>query len=136
MSRRIAVFLALALIAGSCGRSDGGELSPIGESSDGPEIGAPASPPATPEEAPAAVPLLTYRLELVNRTGSPVRVFASAGAGRVALDTIAPGDSGRLKLRVAARSVRLEAMDPTGRTLAETELALHPDSLHRWEIGG
>lgn len=48
-------------------------------------------------------------LRLVNAASSPLAVFAEAGAGRVAVDTIAPGDSVLVDLETRADSVLVSA---------------------------
>lgn len=90
-----------------------------------------AGPPPMPGEgAPRE-----FRLLLVNPHDHPARVFASAGAARVALDTVAAGDSTRVDVRVRADRILLEAEDETGAGLGSVELELVPDDINRWEIG-
>jgi hypothetical protein len=63
-------------------------------------------------------------------------VYASAGAGRVTLDTVPGRDSVRVNVQVRARSLSLDAEDADGRTIGSTILELAPASSNRWEIVG
>ncbi len=93
----------------------------------------PALPLPGPEVEPE-LPLRRYRLLLVNRAGVEAVVYASAGAGRVLLDTLAGRDSSRIDVEVRAERLRLEALDLGDETLADAEVRLDPDSLTRWEV--
>jgi len=91
--------------------------------------------------APPSPPLLAgegevrqYRLLLVNRLERPAYVFASAGAGRVALDTVPPSDSVFVDLEVRADEVLLEAEDETGSVVRSALVDLVEARLNRWEI--
>jgi hypothetical protein len=79
--------------------------------------------------------LRTYDLWIVNRLRVDLFVFASAGAGRVTLDTVPSRDSVRLNVEVGARSLRLDAETPDGRAIRSTTMELAPASSNRWEIG-
>lgn len=79
--------------------------------------------------------LRDFRLLLVNPHGREARVFASAGAVRVALDTVPAGDSVRVDVRVRADRIRLEAEDAGGAAIGSLELELEPGEINRWEIG-
>lgn len=81
-------------------------------------------------------PLRAYPLLLVNPGRMEARVFASAGAGRVPLDTLAAGDSARVDVRVRATRLRLEAEAPGGRPLGAEEIELTEGALLRWEVPG
>jgi len=76
----------------------------------------------------------TFRILVVNDAGVEARVWADAGAGRVLLDTVAAGDSGRVNLDMDAASVWLEALDRAGEVIHDGRVELHPDSLNRWTI--
>ena len=76
----------------------------------------------------------TYELWLVNRMRTDLFVHASAGADRVMLDTVPGRDSVRVNVRVRGRKVRLDAEDPSGRTVRSATLELAPAVLSRWEI--
>lgn len=76
----------------------------------------------------------TYELWLVNRSRTDALVYASAGAGRVTLDTVPGRDSVRVNVEVRARRLSLDAEDENGRALGSTELELAPASSNRWVI--
>jgi len=76
-----------------------------------------------------------YRLLLVNPHDHEARVFASAGASRVALDTVPARDSIRVDIRLRADRVLLEAEDERGGGVGSIELDLSPGAPNRWEIG-
>lgn len=101
---------------------------PLARPDTGPPV--PPLPPDTVEPA-----LRTYRLLLVNPLGIEALVYASAGAGRVLLDSVAARDSSRVDIRVRARRVRMEAADAAGRPLAAELLELRSDTLLRWRVG-
>jgi hypothetical protein len=75
-----------------------------------------------------------YRLRLVNLLEREAFVFASAGAGRVAVDTVPGADSTLVDLRLRADHVTLEARDPSGSVVKSEELELDPSAINRWEI--
>jgi hypothetical protein len=79
--------------------------------------------------------LRTYDLWIVNRLRVDLFVYASAGAGRVTLDTVPGRDSVRLNVQVRARSLRLDAETEDGRAIRSTTLELASASSNRWEIG-
>lgn len=118
--------------------------SALADSSDagaGPAEGLPVSAdttaPRTPfgslaDQEPTEAELRTYPLRIVNRFSSRVLVYASAGAGRVVLDTVPAQDSVRIDVQVRAEHVLLEVTDPSGRSLLQHDLALIPDTLNRW----
>jgi len=78
--------------------------------------------------------LREYRLLLVNRLRRPAYVFASAQAGRVALDTVPTSDSAFVDIQVRADEVLLEAEDDAGRVVSSVSIELVPAGLNRWEI--
>jgi len=78
--------------------------------------------------------LRTYELSLVNRTEAELVVHASAGAGRVVLDTVPGRDSTRVNVEVRAGRVLLEAEDGAGRTVRSDTVDLVPAGPNRWEI--
>jgi hypothetical protein len=78
--------------------------------------------------------LRTYELSLVNRTEAELIVHASAGAGRVVLDTVPGRDSTRVNVEIQARRVTLEAEDVAGRTVRSDTVDLVPAGPNRWEI--
>lgn len=61
-------------------------------------------------------------------------VFASAGAGRVAVDTVPGSDSTLVDIRLRADHVMLEARDPSGRVVKSEEVELDRSVVNRWEI--
>lgn len=75
-----------------------------------------------------------YEIWIVNRSRTDLLVHASAGAGRVILDTVPGRDSVRVDVRVRARSLRLAAEDESGRAVDSTTLDLEPGASNRWEI--
>jgi len=89
-----------------------------------------ALPPMPGEGEPRA-----FRLLLVNPHEHAARVFASAGAARVALDTVPARDSALVDVRVRADRILLEAEDERGAGMGSIELDLAPDETNRWEIG-
>lgn len=88
-------------------------------------------PPPLPGEGEPRV----YRLRLVNPLDEAARVFGSAGAARVALDTVPPRDSTLVDVRLRADRIRLEAEDEDGRGLGAVDLDLLPGEPNRWLIG-
>lgn len=90
----------------------------------------PALPPMPGEGAPRE-----FRLLLVNPHEHEARVFASAGAARVALDTVPARDSTRVDVRVRSDRIVLEAEDAGGARIGSIELDLAPGRTNRWEIG-
>ena len=97
----------------------------------------PAAPPqnlfrSSTGEEPAEVELRTYSLRIVNHFPSDVLVYASAGAGRVVLDTVPERDSVRIDVQVRAERLLLEVTDRAGQSLLVHDLALLPDTLNRW----
>lgn len=83
---------------------------------------------------PGEGPPRVHPLLIVNPLDVTAFVFAAAGAGNVALDTIRPRDSVRVDIRVRADIVRIEARDSRGVVLDRREAALEGDRLNRWEI--
>ena len=75
-----------------------------------------------------------FRLLLVNRLAGEAFVFASAGAARVALDTVARADSAFVDIRLRADHVDLEAEDESGRVLSTTSMDLVRGQINRWEM--
>lgn len=115
----------------------------VGIGAPGDSVSSTAShPPPPPAEAdPSPFPDLDtekvvriYDLWIVNRARVDLFVYASAGAGRVPLDTVPGRDSVRVNVRVRARSLSLEAEDENGRALGSTTLELAPAASNRWEI--
>ena len=84
---------------------------------------------------PGEGPPRVYRMLLVNALDVPAHVFAAAGAGRVAVDTVPAHDSVRVDIRVRADMVLLEARDAGGVLLRGEEAALVRDRTNRWVIG-
>lgn len=91
------------------------------------------------EESP--IPLLPgegepreYRLLLVNHLDRDAYVFASAGASRVALDTVPGTDSLFVDIRLRADRVDLEAEDEDGSLVSAASLDLVRSTINRWEI--
>ncbi|MDX1395361.1 MAG: hypothetical protein R3195_13315 [Gemmatimonadota bacterium] len=91
--------------------------------------------------APEDVPLLpgegeprAFRLLLVNRLDDEAFVFASAGAARVALDTVPRADSVFVDIRLRADHVDLEAEDGSGRVVSTTSIDLVRGQINRWEM--
>ena len=76
-----------------------------------------------------------FRLRLVNPHDREARVFASAGAARVALDTVPGRDSTLVDIRVRADGILLEAEDERGVGVGSIELDLVHGGENRWEIG-
>lgn len=105
---------------------------------------------ASPETAAAAVasdvaevpggllpgegPPRVYRLLLVNPLDVPAHVSASAGADRVAVDTVPARDSVSVDIRVRSDVVLLEARDAGGILLHGERAALERDRANRWVI--
>jgi len=75
-----------------------------------------------------------YRILLVNRLERPARVFASARAGRVVLDTVPASDSTFVDIQVRADEVLLEAEDDAGHVVNSASIELARAALNRWEI--
>ena len=111
-----------SLAAGSGLRA--GEPSPSGAGN----VGVPGG--LLPGEGPPRV----YRLLVVNPLAGDAFVFAAAGARRVALDTVPPGDSVRVDIRVRADMVLLEARDSSGTLLDGEEIAPERERLNRWIV--
>lgn len=91
------------------------------------------------EEAPGGLlpgegPSRVYRMLLVNPLDVPAHVSAAAGAGRVGVDTVPPGDSVRVDIRVRADVVLLEARDAGGVLLHGEEATLERERTNRWVI--
>lgn len=125
--------------ASAAAKGTGGDVDETNDTSGPAEDAAGASDarPALPLPGPEVepeLPLRRYRLLLVNRAGVEAVVYASAGAGRVLLDTLAGRDSSRIDVEVRAERLRLEALDLGDETLADAEVRLDPDSLTRWEV--
>lgn len=78
--------------------------------------------------------LRTYELWIVNRMRTDLFIYASAGAGRVTLDTVPGRDSVKVNVQVRARSLSLDAEDRAGRSIDSTRLELAPAASNRWEI--
>lgn len=76
-----------------------------------------------------------YRVLLINASDHEALVFATAGAARVALDTVPGRDSLQVDIRVRADRVDLEAEDASGRSLKRETLDLAEGSVTRWVIG-
>ena len=89
--------------------------------------------PEVPTVAGEGDPRL-FRVLLVNESDQEARVFAAAGAARVALDTVPGQDSLRVDIRVRADRVDLEAEDAAGRSLKRETLEMTVDSVTRWVI--
>ena len=145
----IVLACGLALLAAGCGERPGesarsaeqGAADPSSASGADTTAQVPAAGPDSAALARLALPgdesppePVTYRLLLVNPNPGRAVVHASAGAGRVVLDTVPGADSLRIDVRLRARAVRLEAADVGGRSLGTMELLLEPDSVHRWEV--
>lgn len=115
------------------GAADTGEATGADEAPAGPgdtaSAGATTLPPLAGEGEPRR-----YRLLIVNRGVEAIHVHASAGAGRVVLDTIPGRDSARVDIRVRADRIRLEAEDAAGIPVARIELDLRSAGLNRWEV--
>ena len=99
--------------------------------------GAAAEPVAgLPDSLPAAgtveTELRTYPLRIVNRFSTEIMVWASAGAQRVVLDTLAAHDSVRVDIQVRAQRVLMEVTDASGRPLLQHDLSLLADTVTRW----
>ena len=75
-----------------------------------------------------------YRLLLVNLLEAEAFVFASAGAARVALDTVPAADSVLVDIRLRADHVLLQAEDPEGVLVDSASIDLVGTRLNRWEI--
>lgn len=84
---------------------------------------------------PGEGPPRVYRMLLVNPLDVPVHVFATAGAGRVSVDTVPAHDSVLVDIRVRADVVLLEAHDARGALLHGEEATLGRDRTNRWVIG-
>ena len=91
--------------------------------------GAPPIPSLPGEGAPRQ-----YRLRLVNLLDRDAFVFASAGAGRVVVDTVPGADSTIVDIRLRSDHVTLEARDPSGRVVKSEEVDLDRSVVNRWEI--
>jgi len=75
----------------------------------------------------------TYPLIILNSHRVPLIVFADGGVGEVLLDTVAPGDSARVKLLIGADSVTLRAVGPDGTTGPPERIGLEGEPGVRWE---
>ena len=131
-----AAWLAAASLAAACAPAgDAPDLAGdtpdvAGEGSDSLPHGDFVSVSPLPGEGPPR----EYRLLLVNALDVETRVFASAGAASVVLETHPSQDSARVTIRVRADMVRLEAREEDGTLLGEIDLVLAPDTLNRWLI--
>lgn len=149
MRRERIAALALVTVLG-CGQADdrpeaapdetatdaGLAAAPVGADSlapDSPEASEPDGSPPLPT-LPGEGEARDYRLQLVNLLEREALVFASAGAGRVALDTVPGTDSTLVDIRLRADRVLLEARDRAGRVLKSDTLDLDGSAVNRWEI--
>lgn len=130
---RTALALGLGLLAAACDARDP-EPRPAALDSLAVEDDSVPASDSVDAGAGRAVPLRTHRLLIVNRTATHLQTFASAGAGRVALDDVPAGDSARVNILIGADLVRLEATDSLGQPIDSVELHLRADSLARWEV--
>ena len=87
-----------------------------------------------PLAVPASADPDTYPLVIRNPHRVPVVVFADGGAGEVLLDTIAAGDSARVKLLIAADSVSLRAVGPDGTAGTPERIPLEREREARWDV--
>ncbi len=126
--------LAFAWLAAACAAA----CAPPADTADSsavPPDSVPSGDAAALAPLPGEGPAREYRILLVNPLDRDAYVFAAAGAGSVALDTVPRRDSVRVNIRVRADLVRLEARAAEGMLLAETDVALARDTLNRWVIG-
>lgn len=103
-----------------------------------PNEGAEATPDGGEVWRPLAVPTPadpdTYPLVILNPHGVTVVVLADGGAGEVLLDTIAAGDSARVKLLIAADSVSLRAVGADGTAGTPERIPLEREREARWDV--
>jgi len=78
--------------------------------------------------------LRDYHLLLVNRLDGDAFVFASAGAARIALDTVPASDSTFVDIRLRADQVTLEAENGSGQVVDSASIDLVRMQINRWEI--
>ena len=150
----LAAVLTAMVVACAPGEDASGDAAPAeSPSAEGPSVDArPADesladsavvglPPAREGVEDDSTPLLPgegeprgYRLLLVNRLEGDAYVFASAGAARVALDTVPRADSLFVDIRLRADQVDLEAEDRSGRVVSATSLDLVRARVNRWEM--
>jgi len=146
MRRREPIAALVLLAALACGRADEPPEAATDEAalaSDPVVRDSLAADSLAPSEPDGPPPLPTlpgegeareYRLRLVNLLEREALVFASAGAGRVALDTVPGTDSTLVDIRLRADRVLLEARDRSGRVLKSETLDLDGTTVNRWEI--
>jgi hypothetical protein len=146
MMRRERIAALALLTAFACGQADEPPEEPGDEAAlaTDPVAGdslAPGGPEASEPDGPPPLPTLPgegeardYRIQLVNLLEREALVFASAGAGRVALDTVPGTDSTLVDIRLRADRVLLEARDRSGRVLKTETLDLDGTAVNRWEI--
>lgn len=137
-STRVIVTSLLVSIAGACGApGEGGGAGAGDVAVDSLPLNAELTPVESFDEDP--MPLLPgegepreFNLLLVNRLNADAFVYASAGAARVALDTVPRSDSVFVDIRLRSEQVLLEAEDRDGTVVAAIEIDLVRTQLNRW----
>lgn len=127
----LGVCLTLSLAAACSDEDDGGDEAATGDAP--PDSALALAPPPLPTLAGEGE-VREYQLLLVNRLEGRAHVFASAGAGRVVLDTVPGSDSVFVDIRVRADEVLLEAEDDAGHVVSSITLDLVRADINRWEI--
>lgn len=140
---RVASVLGVAALLAACGGEPEPDAAGEGRpaASDTVPVSSEAVPGAGGESASAGPadrddrPVHRRLLRIVNPGEDDVVVYASAGAGRVGLDTVAAGDSAEVNVESRAPRVGLHAM-AGGRRVGSDSLDLTAAGTARWRVSG
>lgn len=127
--------VALPALVGACGGSGGGGDA---DGADSVASGA-ADTTAAADTAPAddPRPLRAFRFRIGNASGDTAVIVADAGAGTRTLDTVAPADSGEVRVETRASLLELLARSGSGVELARSRYDLERpagDTLLEFEL--